>query len=95
LSKASVSEVAANTTTVPVTFSAAAGLPDAALPDAAGLLGGELVVDELHAAASASTSTAPPADSRRNIFTMPPLPARVVLVFLVTVPAVGGIGITP
>jgi len=55
LSKASVSEVAANTTTVPETFPAAAALPDAALPDAAGLLGGELVVDELHAAATSAT----------------------------------------
>ena len=62
--KASVSEVAANTTTVPVTFPDAA-LPDAdALPDAAALDAEVLpdaavpLDDELHAASAAASRAA-------------------------------------
>ena len=65
LSKASFSEVAANTTTVPVTFPAAE-----ALPAAAGVLLGAAAVlldDELHAAASSATKANTTASSVRRL----------------------------
>jgi hypothetical protein len=64
LLKASVSEVAANTTTVPVTFPAAEALPDAAALLAADVLPDAVVLleDELHAPSAApSTATDTPA----------------------------------